>query len=352
MDFENLKKILSAIDKDASVNKDNVINKIKEVLQREATIAYQEWESKNFYVNHIFTQSNPDAKFTLLIASAAGGCKDLVNVLLGSHADVHVEDENRETALHHDVYSRCVDVVNALLDRSAGVNVKDRSGRTPLHYATIYKFIDVVNVLLKRGADINVKDENSSTPLHYTTLSNHVEVVDALLAEGASVHVKDRSGQTHLHYAATDGYVEIVNAILSQGANVYEKDSLQKTPLYYAIINRQEDTVEDIKRFLKDKIVKDSIIVGGLVAALGNTVSAMLFMTETMEGTLTSLMTAIAVSASTSLTFGYAKYLMSKFDNEIKEIKERQNVMEGRQSLTEGWQSVDLQSIRIHNALS
>lgn len=43
---------------------------------------------------------------------------------------------------------------------------------------------------------------------------------------------------------------------------------------------------------------------------------------------------------------------MSKFDNEIKEIKERQNVMEGRQSLTEGWQSVDLQSIRIHNALS
>ncbi|WP_179947063.1 ankyrin repeat domain-containing protein, partial [Wolbachia endosymbiont of Bemisia tabaci] len=126
MDFENLKKILSAIDKDASVNKDNVINKIKEVLQREATIAYQEWESKNFNVNHIFTQSNPDAKFTLLIAAAAGGCKDLVNVLLGSHADVHVEDENRETALHHAVYSRCVGVVNALLKKGADVNVKDR----------------------------------------------------------------------------------------------------------------------------------------------------------------------------------------------------------------------------------
>lgn len=71
-----------------------------------------------------------------------------------------------------------------------------------------------------------------------------------------------------------------------------------------------------------------------------------------MEITLTSVTAAIAVSASTALTSGYVKYLMSKFDNEIKEIKERQNVMEGRQSLTEGWQSVDLQSIRIHNALS
>uniref|UniRef100_UPI0015CFDDDC ankyrin repeat domain-containing protein n=1 Tax=Wolbachia endosymbiont of Bemisia tabaci TaxID=215173 RepID=UPI0015CFDDDC len=183
------------------------------------------------------------------------------------------------------------------------------------------------------------------------TLSNHVEVVDALLAEGASVHVKDRNGNTPLHYAAKNGYLEIVDALLDRGADVYEKDSLQKTPLYYAIINHQEDTVESIKGFLKNKVVQGSVVVGGLVAMLGNFVTSTLFITETMEITLTSVMVAIAVSASTALTSGYAKYLMSKFDNEIKEIKERQDVMEGRQSLTEGWQNVGLQSIRIHNAL-
>ncbi|WP_264720096.1 hypothetical protein [Wolbachia endosymbiont (group B) of Eucosma cana] len=101
-----------------------------------------------------------------------------------------------------------------------------------------------------------------------------------------------------------------------------------------------------------DKIQGGSIIVGGLVAMLGNFVASTLFITKTVESTLTSVTAAIAVSASTALASGYAKYLMSKFDNEIKEIKERQNVMEGRQSLTEGWQSVDLQSIYIHNALS
>lgn len=122
--------------------------------------------------------------------------------------------------------------------------------------------------------------------------------------------------------------------------------------MYYAIINHQEDTVESIKGFLKNKVVQGSVVVGGLVAMLGNFVTSTLFITETMEITLTSVTAAIAVSASTALTSGYVKYLMSKFDNEIKEIKERQNVMEGRQSLTEGWQSVDLQSIRIHNALS
>ncbi|MHC3897590.1 UNVERIFIED_CONTAM: hypothetical protein LBW93_01485 [Wolbachia endosymbiont of Nasonia longicornis] len=68
MDFENLKKILSAIDKDASVNKDNVINKIKEVLRREDTIAYQEWENKNFSINHTFIQSDPDAEWLCCIA--------------------------------------------------------------------------------------------------------------------------------------------------------------------------------------------------------------------------------------------------------------------------------------------
>ncbi|QCB62495.1 ankyrin repeat domain-containing protein [Wolbachia endosymbiont of Drosophila mauritiana] len=318
MNFENLKKILSAIDKDASVNKDNVINKIKEVLRREDTIAYQEWENKNFSINHTFIQSDPDAEFTLLIAAAAAGCKDLVNVLLDRHADVHVEGENRETALHHAVYSGCV---------------------------------DVVNVLLKTGADINVKDENGSAPLHYATLSNHVEVVDALLAEGASVHVKDRNGSTPLHYAAKNGYLEIVDALLDRGADVYEKDSLQKTPLYYAIINHQEGTVESIKGFLKNKVVQGSVVVGGLVAMLGNFVAMTLFITEAMEGTLTAITAVIAVSVSTALTSGYAKYLMSEFDNEIKQIKERQNVMEGRQSLTEGWQSVDIQSMRMRNAL-
>ncbi|WP_353278137.1 ankyrin repeat domain-containing protein [Wolbachia endosymbiont (group B) of Longitarsus flavicornis] len=352
MNFKNLKKILSVIDKDASVNKDNVINKIKEVLRREDTIAYQEWKNKNFSINHTFIQSDPDAEFTLLIAAAAAGCKDLVNVLLDRHADVHVEGENRETALHHAVYSGCVDVVNALLKKGAGVNVKDRNDRTPLHYATIYNFIDVVNVLLKRGAGVNIKDGNGRTPLNYATIYNFIDVVDALLYGGANTNIKDGNGCTPLHYAAKNGYLEIVDALLDRGADVYEKDSLQKTPLYYAIINHQEDMVESIKGFLKNKVVQGSVVVGGLVAMFGNFLASTLFITETMEGTLTSVMAAIAVSASTALTSGYAKYLISTFDNEIKEIKERQNVMEGRQSLTEGWQSVELQSICIHNALS
>ena len=254
----------------------------------------------------------------MLIAAAADGSENSLSALLDRHADVHVEDENRETALHHAVYSRCVGVVNALLDRGAGVNVKDRNGRTPLHYATIYNFIDVVDALLYGGANTNIKDGNGCTPLHY---------------------------------AAKNGYVQIVNALLSRGADVYKKDNFQKTPLYYAIINHQEGTVEDIRRFLKNKVVGDSVVIGGLVAMLGNFVGMTLFITETMEGTLTSVTAVIAVSASTALTSGYAKYLISKFDIEIKEIKERQNLMEGRQSLTEGWQSVNLQSICIHNAL-
>ncbi|WP_237349977.1 ankyrin repeat domain-containing protein [Wolbachia endosymbiont of Cylisticus convexus] len=181
--------------------------------------------------------------------------------------------------------------------------------------------------------------------MHYATVNNCVEAVDALLAKGASVHEKDSLQKTPLHYAATNGYVEIVNALLTQGANVYEKDEQQKTPFYYAIINHQEDTVKDIKWFLKNKVVEDSMVVSSSVAVLGSVVSATLLVTETVESTLTSVATAIAMFVTTALASGYAKYAISKLNAEIKEIKERQNVIEE-------WQNVDLQEVYIHNVLS
>ncbi|WP_264720097.1 ankyrin repeat domain-containing protein [Wolbachia endosymbiont (group B) of Eucosma cana] len=67
--------------------------------------------------------------------------------------------------------------------------------------------------------------------------------------------------------------MEIVNALLDRGADVYEKDNLQKTPLYYAIINRQEDTVEDIERFLKSKVVDTVLQVNKKITKIVQAVS-------------------------------------------------------------------------------
>ncbi|MGL9726492.1 MAG: ankyrin repeat domain-containing protein [Wolbachia sp.] len=117
---------MNAIDKDASVNRDNVINKIKEVLQREDTVAYQEWENKNFDVNHIFIESDSSAKFTLLIVAAAKSYKNMVNALLERDADIYVEDENKEVALHYAVYGTSTEIINALLDRGANINAENK----------------------------------------------------------------------------------------------------------------------------------------------------------------------------------------------------------------------------------
>ncbi len=71
-------------------------------------------------------------------------------------------------------------------DISANVNVQDDNNNTALHYACWKGHTAVVKLLLDAGADINMTNRAGSTPLHSACGNGHLQSVKALLAVGAS----------------------------------------------------------------------------------------------------------------------------------------------------------------------
>lgn len=65
MEREKWIEILSAVNAETDLNKDNVIEKIGEKLQKEFPSVYEEWDGKNFDVNHLFVMN--DAKKASLL---------------------------------------------------------------------------------------------------------------------------------------------------------------------------------------------------------------------------------------------------------------------------------------------
>ncbi|WP_253302404.1 ankyrin repeat domain-containing protein [Wolbachia endosymbiont of Psylliodes chrysocephala] len=118
IEHEEWKKISSAVNDDKDLNKDNVIDKIKEELKKYPE-EYKKWEKVGFDVNHLFEVESD--KCTLL-----------------------------HLAAYEAIFDDLGDVANALLGvEGINVDAKDCWGNTLLHVAAKKGHIDVVNALIK-----------------------------------------------------------------------------------------------------------------------------------------------------------------------------------------------------------
>ncbi len=193
-------KILSAIEKEKDLNRDNVIEKIKEELKAEDKNWYKKWEKAGFGVNYLFeVESNVFIR-----------CEDGSLILFKDFEDEDFEDnaftqpkDNGLTLLYLAVYNNLGNTINALLEvEGININIVDKYGCTLLHVASLRGNIGVVNYLIEKGATVDVKDSFSRTPLHSATEGGCKKVVDFLIEKGADVNAVDTSGQTTLHSAA------------------------------------------------------------------------------------------------------------------------------------------------------
>jgi ankyrin repeat protein len=74
-------------------------------------------------------------------------------VVLKYGADIHLKDDDGDTALIYGVNRSQLDKVQALLDAGADVNVKNKDGKTPLMLAqTQYEPEKLIHLLKKAGA--------------------------------------------------------------------------------------------------------------------------------------------------------------------------------------------------------
>jgi ankyrin repeat protein len=76
------------------------------------------------------------------------------------------------------------DVAELLLANKADVNGRDVKGRTPLAWAAYEGHRDVAELLLTNKADVNGKTNDGKTPLQVAVDRNHNDVAELLRRHG------------------------------------------------------------------------------------------------------------------------------------------------------------------------
>jgi ankyrin repeat protein len=183
-------------------------------------------------------------------------------------ADVNAQGNNKNTPLHHALYSFEQDhggdiaVLTYLLSQKGfDANIKCENGFTLLHWACSYinhYSLDVFKLLIENlGCDVNARDENNDTPLHYAlfhfdaTAGGDIKVLTYLLNQkDANVNIKGENGFTLLHWACRHiNYLppEIFKLLIeTKGADVNAQGNNKNTPLHNAVRCFNQDQGGDI----------------------------------------------------------------------------------------------------------
>jgi uncharacterized protein len=139
---------------------------------------------------------------TLMMIAAGNGNVQLLEALLGIHANMLKQNNYGDTALALAAFNGHLNAVQRLLDYGAQIN---GPGWNALHYAAFNGHADIVRYLVMKGADLNARAPNQQTPLMLAARNGHPEVARLLLEAGADRDVGDSDGNTALGIALKAG---------------------------------------------------------------------------------------------------------------------------------------------------
>ena len=234
-----------------------------ENAQRLLKLRGYDYDEKNFFaaaqardtlaINAFFDAGiNPNAQNsdgrTVLIAAAARGELDIVNLLLSRGVDVNVKDNRGYTALAHALEARYSEVEEALLNRpELNPNVGGLLGR-PVLLAYVWRDNKkATERLLALGADVKLQDKDGDTALHGAAETGNVEIMRMLLDKGADPNAKNKQGGTPLMWAAVFGNDDAVRLLLSRGADASLKDNDGITALEWASRNNRQSVISVLR---------------------------------------------------------------------------------------------------------
>ena len=234
-----------------------------ESAQRFLKLRGYDYDEKNFFaaaqardtmaINAFFDAGiNPNAQNsdgrTVLIAAAARGELDIVNLLLSRGVDVNVKDNRGYTALAHALEARYPEVEEALLNRpELNPNVGGLLER-PVLLAYVWRDNKkATKRLLALGADVKLQDKDGDTALHGAAETGNVEIMRLLLDKGADPNAKNKQGGTPLMWAAVFGNDAATWLLLSRGADASLKDNDGITALEWASRNHRQNVISVLR---------------------------------------------------------------------------------------------------------
>ena len=177
---------------------------------------------------------------TPLMIAAQKGHVSVATFLIEHGANVDLQDENGNTALHHTLYGSDVscEILSCLTGSGADVNGVNKVKHTPLMIAAKRGHLNALTLLIKHGAhDVDLQDSDGYTALHYAVYSSDIscEILSCLIGIGADVNARTNNvNVTPLMIAAEEGHINGVTSLVKCGANVDLQDKYGNTALHYA----------------------------------------------------------------------------------------------------------------------
>ena len=201
-----------------------------------------------------------------LLKAVKKGDSCQVKELLKNGADINIQDEDGDTALHLIAMSKTntQNIFYILINHQPNTLLKNDKGNTALHYAASFGDISIVSYLLDYDFSITkIKNKENHTAIYYALKNEHETIVDlffkkiAVQEEWQKWHISclvellslqpnkaytflkkykdkaDKYGNTLLFYINDDS-IEIAKILLQLKANVNHKNHNNSTPLFFA----------------------------------------------------------------------------------------------------------------------
>ena len=178
-------------------------------------------------LNNIEVDKPNSQGYTPLLLALWKGTEDMVDILMDFRANVWVEGNDGNTALHFAAISNKITFMERLLH--ANIKYAERQnnyGNRPLHLAASSNRREAARVLVEKGADLNARNNQKETPLHVAARNDAKDVAEILLKCGADHLAMDNNFLTARKIAEVNRYFQTaylisvsVNTPGSRGTN-------------------------------------------------------------------------------------------------------------------------------------
>ncbi len=301
MTYEQCNIILGVIDQEVNLSKDNVIERIKELLKEVKILGQAETSRMLEEISHGLEVSGESTRVQetqeplkkrlkvvnvpqtkeevkkILKESSVSNAQQMVKRMLKRLGVQETSEESKAVALEDVLNARKIskkvpvmldtqkilETLNRLKKESGNVykewkenefnvnywfeidRLHERFSYTLLYLAIDFELNNLINAMLKvKGVDINATSPLFKwTALHWAVEDRNIEVARKLIEKGADVNLLDSSQRTTLYQPAVNGDIEIIKILVTKKVNPNVEDLMNLTALYEAARNGHKEVV-------------------------------------------------------------------------------------------------------------
>jgi len=220
---------------------------------------YNDFEEIVEYLLDKDVDINKDKKteYKLLFFAINNQNLNIVKLLVKKGIDPEVKDPYGWTALHIAARDNYCDLAEYLISKlNVNQNYCNENDETPLLIASQMGNLGIIQKLNTTKKDINITNKDGWNSFHIACQYNNPEVVKIFLniyPEIINTVTTKEDSMYPLHIAIFFNNIDIISILLNSNPDLEKKNGNELTPLEYAIDIKNNEAVEKINNYIKEK---------------------------------------------------------------------------------------------------